>query len=227
MIINYILYLILMLLTLFDILISTPFSYQISYKYKGSIFFNYNVIISTFFFKFNFKNTQKQKTSYIKVFGFKKELKKSNQDKKNKAMKNFENKFKENKKDKPKENSSKNKFPLKIITKNNILHVMKFIKNLLKYLIPKKIKTNFTIGTDQPDLNGFILAYYYALKEIYPNIPLKININWQERTFKSNGFIKGFIIPIELIFKILLFVFSTTTIKIGWNIYKYKKRKDR
>lgn len=227
MIISFILYFILILLALLIILISTPYSYQISYEYIDSLDYEYNIIISAFYFKFVFRKKRNQKSTYIKILGVKKELKKRTEDKKLEIKEDTKQEFVEKKKDKLKKKSSKSKFPLKIITKNNILHILRFIKKLLKYLIPKKFKINLTIGTDQPDLNGYILAYYYSLIGTYPNIPLTIDINWQESTFKSDGYLKGYIIPIELIFKILLFVFSIPTIKIGWYLYKYKKRKDR
>lgn len=79
------------------------------------------------------------------------------------------------------------------------------------------------ISFADPYYNGIISAYYFSLKNIYPDLPIKIVVNWQEETFAGQGIISGRIIPIVFFYQLLIFIFSPHSIKTLWQLRGQKK----
>ena len=126
---------------------------------------------------------------------------------------------------KPKVNKTKIKkgkfsFPFQLITKANLLHILKFLLKLYNELKPDSIKVDLTIALSDPYYNGLILANYYSMKRVYPNLPVSISTCWDREVIEGQGKIKGKIKPIVIIFLALKFILSPQTLKILWQNWK-------
>jgi len=222
----FILYLFLFILLLALFFLSIPYKYLLYYSYTENL--NFKMSISTFFFSFAYSKTGQKESTYIKVFSFKKEFEKKSA-KKDSEENKIKAKIKETVKEKAKKEKKKKKkksgIPFSIIRYENIKHIFQLLIDLLKMILPKHLKLYFLIGLEEPHLNGWLIASYYSLKGIYPKLPITMDIDWEKETYKSNGELSGFIIPIQLIFRILIFIFSVKTIKILWKVFKYKRSK--
>lgn len=174
------------------------------------------------------KREEKQIQTFFQIFNFKKEIKKESEEKEKKDIeKDIEKKVEEKiKEGKEKPEKKKSGFPYKVIKLDNIKHILRFIKNILYLIRPRFLEINMLLGLEDPYHNGLLSAYYYTLKGMYPKMPINIDLNWEEEMFSSDGKLYGYIIPIQLLFKTILFIFSIKTIKIGWEVFKYY-RKDK
>ena len=227
------LYLLLFILLLAIFFISIPYKYIINYNYKENL--NFRLAIRTFFFRIVYQKQDNIESTYLKIFTYKKEFAKESEESIEKQVEDMvvekieEAKKakleKEKKKEKEKEKKKKLNFPLKVLSIENVKHVLRFVIDLLKMIFPRHLKLYFLIGLEEPHLNGWTLAYYHSLKGIYPKLPINIDVNWEEEDFQSEGELSGTIIPIQLFFRTLVFIFSIRTIKVGWQVYKYYKNK--
>jgi hypothetical protein len=203
---------------------SIPYKYLLYYSYTENLYFKMS--ISTFFFSFAYSKEEQKESTYIKVFSFKKEFEKKSSEKETEDKK-LKDKIKEKVKKKSKKEKKKKKsgIPFSIIRYENIKHIFQLLIDLLKMIIPKHLRLYFLIGLEEPHLNGWLIASYYSLKGIYPKLPINIDIDWEKENYESNGELSGYIIPIQLVARILVFIFSVKTIKILWKVFKYKRSK--
>lgn len=216
-------FIIIIFLVLFILII--PYNYYFKYSYDE--FLSYEISIKILFFSFVIKKIKDEQYKYFKIFNYKKEIEVKNkreqkQVKEEKEVTEYAKKKieKENKEDKE---GKKSDFPFKLITVDNIKHIFKFIKDILYMIKPDHIDTNLQLGLEEPHHSGTILGYYYSLKGLYPDLPLKLFINWEEEKVAVNGKVTGNIILIQIIMRTLFFILSVRSIRIGWNIYKYYK----
>ena len=78
------------------------------------------------------------------------------------------------------------------------------------------------VGLDEPELNAWLLAVYYALKSLYAEIPLQWEPVWDDECVEL-GAVEGSLIPAMLLFRLALFMASATS---GyWEIYRIRRRK--
>ena len=216
-----ILYVILFIILFTLFLLSLKYKYKFKYSYEEKL--DYKFSVSTFFFSFVYQKEGQKEITYFKILSFQKEIKKDSTEKEieEKVTEKIK-KAKETKKKKDKKKRSG--FPIKLIKVENIKHLIKLFTDLLKMIIPKNLKLYFLIGLEEPHLNGWLLGYYYSLKGIYPKMPIKIDINWEKEILQSEGKLIGYIVPIQLIFRSLIFIFSLKTIKILWQVFKYYRK---
>ena len=193
---------------LFFIIFIILFAISISCKYIISInydnYFKLKIHIRTLFFNWEILNKDKKN------------------DKKDSNEYNY--KKVEKKIDKNNKEKSSFKFLFKLITKENISHIFKFLFSLYKKIRTDKVDLHILINLDDPYYNGILLSTYYSIKGVYPNLPIKININWQKEVNKAQGKIKGSFRPISLLYMIVIFVFSPRSLKILWQYYRFKKQ---
>ena len=202
-------------------LLSLSYKYEFKYSYEENL--DYKFSVSTFFFSFVYQKKEQKEFTYFKILSFQKEIKKDSSEKEiEKKITEKIEKVTKNKKKKDKK--KKAGFPIKVINRENIKHIIKLFIDLIKIIIPKDLKLYFLIGLEEPHLNGWLLGYYYSLKGIYPKLPINIDINWEKEIIQSKGILAGYIVPIQLIFRTLIFIFSIRTIKISWQVYKYYRR---
>ena len=177
-------------------------------------------MFGTFFFKFIYRKSNKSSKTYISIFKYKKELNKDNKSKQDKS-------HKDDKKEKTTDDDEKSKkgFPFKLISKDNINHLLRFLIKLYRSIRPDIFKLDLLLGLSDPYHKGLISAYYHSLKGSYPKLPVNIEVNWQKEVVEGQGKIAGKIFPIVLISHLIIFIFTPQTIKILWQLYKHKKNK--
>jgi len=227
MILSTLLYILLFIVFIALFLIIIPYNYILQFSYKDNL--RYQIVVKTIIFSLVLEKKEGHEEKHFKIFGIKKELKDESEkiekdNKKSKTKEDIKNKVKE----KVKKEAKKRKFdfPQNIISSENIFHVFRFIRDILKMLIPKQFKLYFLLGLDDPYQSGLILAYFHTLKGIHPKLPVNIDIDWQKEVYEAEGKISGYISPGQLLFRLLIFIFSTKTLKIGWEIIKYKRNKN-
>jgi hypothetical protein len=201
MILNIILLLLFFIIFLILFAISIPYKYRISFKYDKH--YQQKIHISNSFFNWDILNSEKNKD--------KKESDEYN-------YKTVKNKIDE------KEEKSSSKFPFKLITKENLSHILKFLLSLYKKVKVNEIDFKFLINFEDPYYNGILLSSYYTIKGVYPNLPITIKINWEKEVSKAQGKIEGDFRPIIILYTILAFILSPRTLKILWKYYKFKKK---
>lgn len=230
---QFIFFLLIFIIFAIILVIALPYHYELYFDFNKVL--KYRLTISVIFLEMIFKADSESQLFLIKVFNFKKEL---NLKDDNKALNYIEKKSKnifkekikaktepEAKKQSEKSKSkTKFKFNFKIISRENIKHLFKFIIDLLKILKMDYLKLELLFSLDDPYYNGLFLAYYYTLKELFDYPDLKAEINWQEVVFEAEGSAGGKIIPLQIIFHFLKFIISLKTLKIFWQIYQSKKK---
>lgn len=226
MILSILLYILLFIVVTALFLIIIPYNYLLQFSYTDHL--RYVISVKTILFNIVLKKTENYEEKYFEIFGIKKELKENQKEKekekeKTKTKKDLKNKIK----DKVKKEAKKRdfSFPMKIISSENIFHVINFIRDILKMLKPKEFKLNFLLGLDDPYQSGLILAHFHTLKGIYPKLPIDINIDWQNEVYEAKGKLSGYILPGQLLRRLIVFIFSAQTLKTGWEIIKYKRSK--
>lgn len=223
MILSTLLFILLFIIVIGLFLIIIPYNYLFQFSYQDNL--TYKIVLKTIIFSFVLEKTKNTKVKYFKIFGIKKNIEeKTDKKEKSKTDKVAKNQIKE----KVKNEAKKRDFslPKKIISSENIFHVIHFIKDISKMLKPKIFKLDFLLGLDDPYQSGLILAYFHSLKSIYPKLPFTINIDWQKEVYEAKGKIAGYILPGQLLLRIIIFIFSAQTIKTGWEIIKYKRNKN-
>lgn len=197
---------IIFLIILFFLIIPYKYSYQFVYDNGLS----YIITIKTYPFVYvkTKKNNLIQK--YIKICGYQKTLKNK------KEKKQIDDVVDEQKEEK------KFDFPLNIITKNNIIHIIIFVKDIINLIRPDSLNIKTIIGCQDPYHNGILIAYYYSFKNAYPKLPINLSINWKQKYFHSEGIISGYILPIQILLRLLTFIFSIRTLKVLWEVIKYQ-----
>lgn len=223
MILSTLLFILLFIIVIGLFLIIIPYNYLFQFSYQDNL--TYKIVLKTIIFSFVLEKTKNTKVKYFKIFGIKKNIEeKTDKKEKSKTDKVAKNQIKE----KVKNEAKKRDFslPKKIISSENIFHVIHFIKDISKMLKPKIFKLDFLLGLDDPYQSGLILAYFHSLKSIYPKLPFTINIDWQKEVYEAKGEIAGYILPGQLLLRIIIFIFSAQTIKTGWEIIKYKRNKN-
>ena len=221
----FILYLFLFILLLALFFLSIPYKYLFYYSYTENL--NFKMSVSTFFLSLVYIKEEQKESTYIKIFSFKKEFEKKSSEKESEEKKikdKIKNAVKKNAK-KEKKKKKKSGIPFSIIRYENIKHIFQLLIDLLKMILPKHLRLYFLIGLEEPHLNGWLIASYYSLKGIYPKLPINMDIDWEKETYESNGELSGYIIPIQIIFRVLTFIFSVKTLKILWKVFKYKRSK--
>jgi len=226
---------ILLIFIIFSIFLVSSLSYHYALYFKFDKNLRYKLAVSVIFLQLIFRADADGHLLLLKIFNFEKEL---NLNKKNKLINFIEAKSKkeikkkiinktaaddEQSKEKSK-NRSKFSFDFKLINRENINHIFKFIVKMIKilkmdYLI---LKVAFSLG--DPYYNGIFLAYYYSLKEIFDYPDLKAEIKWQEVVFEAEGSAGGKIIPLQIVYHFLKFVFSIKSLKIFWRLYQSNKK---
>ncbi len=225
------LYLILFILLVALFFISIPYKYILHYNYAKKL--NFKFAIRTFFFSIVYQKQNNIESTHLKIFTYKKEFEKKSEESIEKQIEDkVTEKIDEAKKaklekvkEKEKEKKKKLNFPLKVLSIENVKYVLRFVIDVLKMIFPKHLQLYFLIGLEEPHLNGWTLAYYHSLKGIYPKLPINIDVNWEKEAFQSEGELAGTIIPIQIFFRTIIFIFSIRTLKVGWQVYKYYKSK--
>lgn len=212
------------------LLISLPYRYDFSLNFKDKLFYSFSV--SVLFFKITLKADLNDQYLSLKIFNFNKELKLSDNNKivsfiENKSKKIVENKITKNNPEAEKEivTKAKLKFYLKLITKENLNHIFKFVLQIIKKLKIDYLKLNILFSAADPYFNGLFLAYYYTFKSFFDCPDIKVKISWQEVVFKAEASAGGKIIPIKIILQFLKFIFSLKSLKIFWQLYKSNHKK--
>lgn len=211
-----------------------PYHYALYFNYDKDL--KYRLSISVLFLELIFNGDLENQSFLIKVFNLKKELNISSD---NKAVKFIEKKSKKIIKEKIKnkteaeaekkeaqvEKRSKFNFDFKLINRENLNHIFKFIVEMIKILKMDYLKLNLIFSLGDPYYNGLFLAYYYTLKELFAYPELNAEINWQEVVFKAEGSAGGKIIPLQILVHILIFIFSLKSLKIFWRLYQSNFKK--
>ena len=214
------------------LLLSLPYHYDLYFKFKKTL--KYRLSISLLFLQLIYSASPEKKLFFIKIFNFKKQFDLNKKNKiaafiKNKSKKVIKNRIKQKKVTEKNEqpNKSKNKFNFdyRLINRENLDHIFKFIINIIQFLKLDYFKLKLLFSFDDPYYNGLFMAYYYTLKELFDYPDLKVRINWQEVVFESEGSAGAKIIPIKIIWILLSFIFSTAGLKILWQLYQTNSKK--
>ncbi|MFW5979545.1 MAG: hypothetical protein ACOCQZ_02385 [Halanaerobium sp.] len=212
------------------LLLILPYTYTLSFNFQQKL--EYSLLLKFLIFKFRFTGDQKKQSLFIDVLGFKKEFDLAeNKFEKfiaDKSSKIIEEKIKQvkSKKDKKKnKKKSRFKFDFKLISRENLEHLFKFILQMLKSLKPDYLKLKVFFSFADPYYNGLFLAYYYTLKELISYPDFEAHISWQEVVIEARGAAGGKIIPAKIIFQILMFLLSIKSLKIFWQLYQSNSKK--
>ena len=213
------------------LLLVIPYYYSFSFKYQQD--FSCSINLSLIFLKLHFSWQGEDQSFVIEIFGFQKNLQLREtkvgsliEEKSKKVINKKINELgsKSKKKEKSKKKSAFN-FDFKLINKENLNHIFRFIVELFKILKMDYLKLYIYFSFADPYYNGLFLAFYYTIKELFDYPDLKAEISWQEVVFEAEGSTGGKIIPAQIIFHLLKFVFSLKTIKILWRLYQSNSKK--
>ncbi len=114
-----------------------------------------------------------------------------------------------------------------LLTRENVNHVWRFVSKLLATVKPRHLMLKGRVGLDEPELNAWLLAVYYALKSLYAEIPLQWEPVWDDECVELEGAVEGRFIPVVLLFRLALFMASRKTIRILWEIYRIRRRRKK
>ena len=114
-----------------------------------------------------------------------------------------------------------------LLTRGNVNHVWRFVAKLLATVKPRHLMLKGRVGLDEPELNAWLLAVYYALKSLYAEIPLQWEPVWDDECVELEGAVEGRFIPVVLLFRLALFMASRKTIRILWEIYRIRRRRKK
>ncbi len=225
----------LLIFIIFAIILVTalPYHYALSFDFDKVL--KYRLAVSVLFLQLIFKGDLKSQLFFIKIFNFKKEF---NLNKENKLTNFIEDKSKklikekiidqnapdDQKSKKKQKDKSKFNFDFKLLKRENLNHIFKFIVEMIKILKMDYLKLRVLFSLGDPYYNGLFLAYYYTLKELFDYPDLKAEINWQEVVFEAEGSAGGKIVPLQIIYHILKFIFSIKSLKIFWQLYQSNKK---
>lgn len=120
MILKNLLFLLLFILLVLFFIISLPYFYFFEFKYKKQ--FQYQIHIKVAFFKLKYFNLKNHSKTIISIFNYQKEIKNIFKEKTEKNVATINNK-------KHEENKFTPNFPISIITKKNITHLLNFLIN--------------------------------------------------------------------------------------------------
>ncbi|NLL58898.1 MAG: hypothetical protein GX244_10350 [Firmicutes bacterium] len=114
-----------------------------------------------------------------------------------------------------------------LLTRGNVNHVWRFVAKLLATVKPRHLMLKGRVGLDEPELNAWLLAVYYALKSLYAEIPLQWEPVWDDECVELEGAVEGSLIPAILLFRLALFMASRKTIRILREIYRIRRRRKK
>jgi hypothetical protein len=114
-----------------------------------------------------------------------------------------------------------------LLTRENVNHVWRFVSKLLATVKPRHLMFKGRVGLEEPELNAWLLAAYYALKSLYAEIPLQWEPVWDDECMELEGAVEGRLIPAVLLFRLALFMASRKTIKILREIYRIRRRRKK
>lgn len=102
---------------------------------------------------------------------------------------------------------------------------IKLMKRLIKTVLPKQLNLDLVIGTGDPALTGYILAWSSILVLLFGN---DINIlgNFERPALDGKVRIKGFIRIGKIFWNLLLFVISKPIRKLIWQYLKNRRKGD-
>lgn len=221
MIVSILLNILFILLLLMLLLIFWPISYKGRFSYEEN--FACELTLKTLLIRFCYRRDKRGGEGRIKIMGFtffrqKKEEEKSRPEAEKKtpaedAGGDISKKIK----------SLPEAFRGEIICRANLVHLKKHLVRLLSRLIPHSYRISLSVGCPEPHWNGLILSFYYAL--IYPRTGDRITcqIDWERELFAGRGEFEGRFSPVEIIFILLLFLFSRRTMKMIYHIIKRRR----
>ena len=195
-----------------------PFRYKIEYTYEEKL--DYQIAAGAPVFSYRIDNLAGQQESKIKVFGIPLSSDREKPEEKSKSSPS------EKKTDKTSKNilvKLKSIYHDELYSKKNFVHIYDLLRDVFSLLKPKYYSFNITVGLPEPDLNGLLLAFYYSLKSPRPQFPVSLQINWEREVIESRGIISGSVIPLRLIWQLLRFLLSPTTLKLLWQIRRQQK----
>ncbi len=163
--------------------------------------------------------------SKINLFGFSISIDpESPKNKKPKAKKD-----QHEKKPKEKEKTSEGKsfgFVKQFFNKDIIFHVLYLLRDLVYILKPKVLMIKGKIGFYEPHHTAWMLAILSSLSEL--NVASKINIEtiWDDEYYEGELVIKGHLVILAILTRLLRFVISKNTLKV-WRIIRSEKKEKK
>ena len=225
LILGLVLYLIISIAFLVFLVISLPYTYQFSFDTKNKHY--YSILVSTLSFRLKYSKAKDYNITSISFLFFNKVIKKENESSKlsqEEKEELKEIKKKKSKKEKEEKNEDSDKgFPFKLITRDNISHIIDFLVKVFKLIKPDRYNLELILSFPDPYYNGLILAFYHSLISVYPNLSINLKVNWEKEVVESQGKAVGKIIPIILLIHLIIFVLTPKTIKILWQMFKHYK----
>lgn len=215
------------------LLLVLPYHYDLYFNYDSSLIYRFS--FSLFCLHFIFEGDSDGQLYLIKFLNYQKRLITNNNTItgyiKDKSEKAIEKKIKQDNETAKKEKSDRQKkksnfkFDFGLINRENLNHIFKFVVKMVKILKMDYLKLYLVFSFSDPYYNGIFLAYYYTFKELFDYPDLKVKINWQEVVFEAEASTGGKIIPLNIIWQLLKFIFSIKSLRIFWKLYQlnYKK----
>ena len=225
LILEIIFYIIILIIFLMLLVISLPYSYQFSFDTKDKHY--YSRLVKTIFFELKYHKSKDYNITYISFLCFNKIIKKENES--NKMSQEEKEELKKLKKNKSKTDKSKSEddsdksFPFKLITRDNLSHLLSFLIKEFKLIKPDNYELDLILSFSDPYHNGLTLALYHSLLGVYPNLPVSLKVDWQKEVVEAQGKAVGKIFPIIPLAHLLIFILTPKTIKILWQLYKHNK----
>lgn len=199
------------ILLLLSLVLFCPFSYYLSLALTHELIVVVKIGSPLFRLIFQKKGRRSSVESFI--LGWR--LPKKGSTKKRKEIK------KEPKKESKKKESSP--FPLSLINRALLGHVVEFLVDLLKILKPKVFYLHGKVGFDEPEINGLAQAFYHLFKVALPAFPLQFETVWDQELFHIKGQLRGRVLPARFLGKVLFFLLSKKTLVFFYQLQKRRK----
>ena len=219
-ILSIIMYLFLFILAVFIAAIIIPTRYSFNGGYNNSLYCFTDVSL-LYFCKVSASYNTQYPFVKLKIFGFTMNIDPDTFIKKDKKKSHKE----VNKEKKSTKNEMDARILKKLLQKDLILHVVRFLKDLVGILRPKVLMIKGKVGFYEPHHTAWFQAILSTISgaNIFTN--LDIDTVWDDEHFEGELIIKGQLAPIVILFRLLKFLISKNTLKIIRIIFKARKKK--
>ena len=222
---NIILYLLLFIIAIFLLAMIIPIRYSFNGGYKNNLY-GYGSVSVLQFCKISMSYDTNGIASKVKLFGFSINI--DPEATKNKKAKI--EKAKPDKKPHKKEKSSQGKkslgFIKQLFKKDIIFHVLYLLKDLVNILKPKVLMISGKIGFYEPHHTAWLQAILSSLSDLNIHAKLDIETIWDDEYYEGELVIKGQLVILVILARLLRFLISKNTIKV-WRIFRSEQKRKK
>jgi len=128
------------------------------------------------------------------------------------------------KKEKPTKNGTGAYIFKNLFQKDIILHVLRFLKDMVGILKPKVFIIKGKVGLYEPHHTAWLHTIVSILSELNIFTKLDIETVWSDEHFEGEVIVKGHLAAVALLFRLLKFLITKNTLKVIKVIIRARKK---